>query len=1427
VLLTALYVRKFSSARLLPALLIPALALSGAWTRSHAAQVASASAEADDEESREAAERESRPGEDEETSLVFKALPVPDRALKLADPSVSALAGRILDGTADLRDRRAWYGISLLYSPFESLPPMGWRERALRDGEAISVEARRRRAAQAAASGSPVAPEDGVALASYAWSSLGPTNYQVGGPGDMAQGRATALWVHPTNLNFIFAGFADGGVWKTTNGGTTWTPISDFEVSLSIGSIDVLMRTDTVNLTDAIIYVGLGEGNTASSSVDGAGVLKSVNGGATWTLQTIPWANPDAQVSARFRHSIRRIVIDTNVANAQSVWIAGDGGTYRTVDGGTNWTLVTALPYTAKPVTGGCWPELATDFVIDNTSTPSRLFVAYGARSNSSGIAALSCTGIADDVNFRKNNGIYRSVDGGTNWTSITGAGTGFPAVPGQVGRITLMQAPSNKKQVYALISCVTNGATTCPNGQFSSLGIFRAADTSIPVVAWTAGTTSNFCASQGWYDLTGAVDPTNPAKLFVAGLDVYLSTNSGGAITKKSDWTGTGTGFVHADQHHIVYSNATTVFVACDGGVFKGTITGGTTVSWTNLNAGGLSTLQFYGIGQDPVIAARIHGGLQDNGEAYSATGSTWTMTMGGDGGYSATDQSNGNIAYEEYVYGAIARSTTAGAGGWSCIQNFGGCSGCFGCIPDNQTSFIAPVVLDANAQSTLYTGSKYVYRNTSAPTGSTWSAVSPDLVGTSYDNILYIHSAPNNGVSGTIWATTLNGKVWRTFDNAVNWVDTTASPLPNNPVLPNRAATWITTHPADGRKAIVVYSGWNGSGSQPGHMFRTLDGGATWTDISGAFPDEPVFTITADPARPNDVYIGTEFGVYVNNAAWTGSTWTRINNGQLPHVHVHQLEFSKANGRLRAATHGRGIWELATTCPTYPPPLQAAPSMNGCGVQLSWGSGGAGLTYNVYRASGACPGSGYQPIATGLTGTSYLDSTVSGSLTYSYKVTLAEASGSCESAASACQSIAVPGACPCQLAPAFGGATAVAAPFASTCALDVSWSAGSQTCGALAPLYNVYRSTTSGFTPTPSNRIATCVSGTSFHDAGVLSPGTTYSYVVRAEDGTGTGTGPGRAGNEEANQIRRSGAPQGTLVPGTFFDGAEGAPLMNQGAPLWSQSTTRAHAGTKAYFANGNPVSTCSPLTTPILVLGSAGTPSVLTFWSWRDNLESTFDGGIVEISTDGGGSWTKLTLSPAYPTTFDSGSTSCANTTQTPSRAGFTGNDVAWQGPYTVNLAAFANQTALIRFQFGTDPAVNSTGWYVDDIQVTNVSQPGACSPGAVTVPEVSSIASGLPLLVTKSGANVRLSYQPIAGAGGYNVYEGAVGSWYSHSASVTNVCGAPSTPVASRRETVVTPAAGSRYYLITAYTAAEGPSGFATSGAIPPAASTCPP
>jgi hypothetical protein len=225
----------------------------------------------------------------------------------------------------------------------------------------------------------------------------------------------------------------------------------------------------------------------------------------------------------------------------------------------------------------------------------------------------------------------------------------------------------------------------------------------------------------------------------------------------------------------------------------------------------------------------------------------------------------------------------------------------------------------------------------------------------------------------------------------------------------------------------------------------------------------------------------------------------------------------------------------------------------------------------------------------------------------------------------------------------------------------------------------------------------------------------------------------------------------------------------------------------------------------------------------------LESTYDGGVVEISTNDGTSWTKLPLTPGYPGLFGSDSSSCANTEQAPAKGGFTGNDAAWQGAYTIDLTPYAGLASRIRFNFGNDPGVTSIGWYVDDIAITNASQPAACTNQPDAVVEVSSVASGIPLLVRKADlGEVVVSYENVPGVGGFNVYEGTLGVWYSHAGFHNNLCGAYSTIAAGgRRETPDAPDPGDRYFLVSAYTSAEGPSGFSTTGEITPADSTCSP
>lgn len=291
-------------------------------------------------------------------------------------------------------------------------------------------------------------------------------------------------------------------------------------------------------------------------------------------------------------------------------------------------------------------------------------------------------------------------------------------------------------------------------------------------------------------------------------------------------------------------------------------------------------------------------------------------------------------------------------------------------------------------------------------------------------------------------------------------------------------------------------------------------------------------------------------------------------------------------------------------------------------------------------------------------------------------------------------------------QAAPVFGGATSVTTPGSALCTLTVNWSAASSACAGTVT-YKVYRSTTTPVSVGPASLVASGLTGTSYTDTSALATGATYYYVVRAVSGTGV---------EDTNTVERSGVPTGPLVTGDWTAGAEtGDPALTLNAP-WGTSTVYKRTGTSSYSTGSGgtyPNSACGGLTTPPLVLGAT---SALTFYHLY-STESGYDGGRVEISTNGGGSWTVLNPTPAYPGTLTQTGNAC---TWPVSTACYVGNSSGFPSTWqlaTVNLSAYAGQTALLRWSFSTDTSqdgsLTNPGWYVDDVKVTGVQVPGPCS------------------------------------------------------------------------------------------------------------------
>jgi hypothetical protein len=388
---------------------------------------------------------------------------------------------------------------------------------------------------------------------------------------------------------------------------------------------------------------------------------------------------------------------------------------------------------------------------------------------------------------------------------------------------------------------------------------------------------------------------------------------------------------------------------------------------------------------------------------------------------------------------------------------------------------------------------------------------------------------------------------------------------------------------------------------------------------------------------------------------------------------------------------------------------------------VDLSWGAAAGATSYNVYRAVGACPQIAFELLATGIATTSYSDLTVSGGTTYAYTVTAVDDATSCESERSACDDALATGLC--IRAPSFDGVASATNDQTPACGVTVSWAAATGHCGS-AVVYNVYRSTDPNFMPGPGNLAASCLTGTSWPDAGVDS-GIPYFYAVRAEDDSGNGSGLCAGGNEDGNTEVASTTPTGPdqvafeddMEAGTSGWTAAAGPNDGGGTTPWSQVTSDSHSPTHSWF-----VSDQAQVKDQVLLQNGAvaiGAGATLEFWH-RHNSESTFDGGVLEYSTDGGATWFDILAGnggavPANPGRFlANGYNSVLSTgfsNPLPGRNAWSGDNGAWQ-KVQVDLADFAGTSVNFRWRFGCDSSVSDEGWYVDDVRIF---VPQACTGG----------------------------------------------------------------------------------------------------------------
>jgi photosystem II stability/assembly factor-like uncharacterized protein len=691
------------------------------------------------------------------------------------------------------------------------------------------------------------------------WTFIGPQPINTPYTDPVVSGRVTALVIDPGDVNTVYLGGAQGGVWKTTNGGTTWTALTDTQASTAIGSIAL----DPSN--SSTIYVGTGEENFSGDSYYGAGILKSIDGGTTWTQFCGPFCGPVGQ-DGHYGGGARIGGLAVHPTNSQillaAVGLLFKDGVYRSADGGNSWTSVLS----GNP---------ANSVLFD----PTNGNVAYAS--------------LGSDFSG-STEGVFKSTDGGQTWTAANGTGVNVLNLT-NAGRIVLAMAPSSSTTLYAGIANIVTG---------DLLGLFKTTDGG---ANWTQLTsTPNYCGPLCSYANVIAVQPTNPNVVFAGGgYTTTLVRSLDGGTTWATLQSAQNFGFLHADMHALAFfPDGNTLYLGNDGGAYVTTQIIASNPSFTALNST-LGLTQFYpGLSVDPTNAAIALGGTQDNGTVIYSGALTWNDVACGDGGYTAIDFITPATMYTTCQKFNIFKSTSNGAfGSWNAALN--------GINTGDRVDFIPPLVMDPSNSQTLYFGTDRVYQTTNG--ASSWTAISPDLTGgDSFFGVLStIAVAPTN--SNTVYVGTLDNRVQVTTNAdsgaAATWTNISAG-------LPPRVVTHVAVDPTTSTIAYATFSGFTGFGDNLGHVFKTTNGGSAWADISGDLPNTPVNFIVIDPDAPSTLFAATDVGVFYSTTG--GTSWTSLVTG-LPRVAVLGLTLHNASRTLRASTHGRGAWDLQLPTPSH----------------------------------------------------------------------------------------------------------------------------------------------------------------------------------------------------------------------------------------------------------------------------------------------------------------------------------------------------------------------------------------------------------------------------------------------------------------------------------------------------------------------------
>ena len=682
-------------------------------------------------------------------------------------------------------------------------------------------------------------------------------------------GRVADIAVDARHPDTYYLAAASGGVWKTTNAGTTFEPVFDGEGSYSIGCV-------TIDPNDPlVVWVGTGENNSQRSVAYGDGVYKSIDGGRHWQ-----------NLGLKSSEHIARILVDPRnsdvvyVAAQGPLWAAGgDRGLYKTADGGKSWKRV----LTISDNTG------VTDLVMD-PHNPDVLYAASYQRRRH----------VWTLIDGGPESAIYKSRDAGATWQKLT---NGLPKE--DKGRIGLAVAPAEPDVVYATIEAARGGS-----------GFFRSRDAG---VNWEKR--SSTLASSPQYYQHIVVDPKVADRVYL--LDTFNKVSDDGGKTFRL----LGESAKHVDNHALWIDPANTdhLRATCDGGLYE---TWDRAVTWEW--KANLPLAQLYRGDVDYALPFyNVYGGAQDNGSVagpsrtFTVNGVTnreWVATNGGDGFVSKADPEDPNTVYAQSQYGGVVRHDRR-TGIVIDIQPQPGPG-----EPALRYNWDSPLIISPFSHTRLYIGSNRLFR--SDDRGDSWRAISPDLTrqvdrnklkvmgrvwgvdsvaknaSTSfYGNIVSLTESPKQ--EGLIYIGTDDGLIQVTGDDGAHW-----RKLEGFPGVPEN--TYVANLTASRHDANTVYAAWDNHkmGDFKPYLAKSADRGATWTSITGNLPARgTVYGFAEDHTDPSLLFAGTEFGIYFTLDG--GKKWIQL-TGDIPTISVRDIAIQRRENDLVLATFGRGFYIL-----------------------------------------------------------------------------------------------------------------------------------------------------------------------------------------------------------------------------------------------------------------------------------------------------------------------------------------------------------------------------------------------------------------------------------------------------------------------------------------------------------------------------------